>query len=158
VKQEGLKERVELLDAGERLGYPRLGYGRSTKIPHDKRIPQGKDGWEKFCTHAHVRRILPALRIARVLRDNNVEVFHPLSGRESSDNVTGVRDSSETGGSTEGRLGGSAASPTVSRAPAPDLLEEIVIARDNTQKVAVYPPGRRRHYPSKKNKPKVASG
>ena len=82
MKQEGLKERVELLEIGEKLGYPRLGYGRSTKIPHDKRIPQGQDGWEKFCAHAHVRRILPALRIGRVLRDNNVMVFHPLSGRE----------------------------------------------------------------------------
>lgn len=82
MKQEGLKERVELLEAGEKLGYPRLGYGRSTKIPHDKRIPQGQRGWEMFCAHAHIRRVLPALRIARVLRDNNVEVFHPISGAE----------------------------------------------------------------------------
>lgn len=82
MKQEGLKERVELLEIGERLGFPRLGYGRSTKIPHDRRIPQGQPGWEKFCQHAHVRRIMPALRIGRVLRDNNVEVFHPLSGAE----------------------------------------------------------------------------
>jgi hypothetical protein len=82
MKQEGLKERVELLEAGEKLGYPRLGYGRSTKIPHDKRIPQGQPGWETFCAHANIRRILPALRIARVLRDNNVIPYHPLSGRE----------------------------------------------------------------------------
>jgi hypothetical protein len=82
MKQEGLKERVELLEIGEKLGYPRLGYGRSTKIPHDKRIPQGQDGWERFCAHAHIRRVLPALRIGRVLRDNNVTVYHPLSGRE----------------------------------------------------------------------------
>jgi len=82
VKQEGLKERVELLEIGEKLGYPRLGYGRSTKIPHDKRIPAGQHGWETFCAHAHVRRILPALRIGRVLRDNNVQVFHPLSNAE----------------------------------------------------------------------------
>jgi hypothetical protein len=82
LEQEGLRERMELLEIGEKLGWPRLGYGRSTKIPHDKRIPQGKAGWEKFCAHAHVRRIYPALRIGRVLRDNNVEVFHPLSGKE----------------------------------------------------------------------------
>lgn len=84
MKEEGLKERVELLEAGEKLGYPRLGYGRSTKIPHDKRIPPGQQGWETFCAHAHIRRILPALRIARVLRDNNVMPFHPLSGAESA--------------------------------------------------------------------------
>jgi hypothetical protein len=88
VKQEGLKERVELLEAGEKLGYPRLGYGRSTKIPHDKRIPQGQPGWETFCAHAHIRRILPALRIARVLRDNNVIPYHPLSGKELAPAVT----------------------------------------------------------------------
>lgn len=84
MKQEGLRERMELLEIGEKLGWPRLGYGRSTKIPHDKRIPQGKDGWEKFAAHAHVRRIYPALRIGRVLRDNNVEVFHPLTGAETA--------------------------------------------------------------------------
>jgi len=88
VKQEGLKERVELLEAGEKLGYPRLGYGRSTKIPHDKRIPQGQPGWETFCAHAHIRRILPALRIARVLRDNNVIPYHPLSAKELAPAVT----------------------------------------------------------------------
>jgi hypothetical protein len=82
VKQEALKERVELLEIGEALGYPRLGYGRSTKIPHDKRIPAGKDGWEKFTAHAHVTRLLPALRIGRVLRDNGVVPFHPPSGRD----------------------------------------------------------------------------
>lgn len=83
-KREGLKERMELLEIGEALGYPRLGYGRSTKIPHDKRIPAGQPGWEKFCAHAHVNRILPSLRIARVLHQNGIAKYHPLSGAESA--------------------------------------------------------------------------
>ena len=70
MKLERLKERVELLAVGEAIGFPRLAYGRSTKIPHDKRIPAGKAQWEKFCAHAHTTRIPPALRIAKVLHEN----------------------------------------------------------------------------------------
>src|SRR5260221_13228462 len=81
MKQEALRERVELLEVGEALGHPRLGYGRSTKIPHDRRIPAGKEQWEKFAAHAHVRRLLPALRISRVLRDNKVIPYNPPGGR-----------------------------------------------------------------------------
>lgn len=84
MKREALTERMELLDLGEKLGWPRLGYGRPTKIPHDKRIPAGQPAWEKFCAHAHVNRILPALRIARVLHLNGASKFHPLSGAETA--------------------------------------------------------------------------
>jgi hypothetical protein len=124
MKQEGLKERVELLEAGEKLGYPRLGYGRSTKIPHDKRIPQGQSGWELFCAHAHIRRILPALRIARVLRDNGVTPYHPLSGQEMAAKqpvaVTITRADLQAQ---------NVHSAVVSAAlvPAPDLLSEVEI-------------------------------
>lgn len=83
MKREALNERMELLEIGEALGWPRLGYGRSSKIPHDKRIPAGQVGWEKFCAHAHVNRILPALRIGRVLHINGVNKYHPLSGAEA---------------------------------------------------------------------------
>lgn len=124
MKQEGLKERVELLEAGEKLGYPRLGYGRSTKIPHDKRIPAGQEGWEKFCAHAHIRRVLPALRIARVLRDNNVTPYHPLSGAE----VKEVMPNGSAGSQPEHRTrpddmtAGAPAAPT----PALDLLDDVL--------------------------------
>lgn len=117
MKQEGLKERVELLEAGEKLGYPRLGYGRSTKIPHDRRIPQGQQGWETFCAHAHIRRVLPALRIARVLRDNNVVPYHPPSGAEvaASVPITTPPSLELIDTAREGLLDG----------PAPDILSDI---------------------------------
>jgi hypothetical protein len=77
-----LKERLLLLEIGETLGYPRLAYGRTIRVPHDKRISQGKEGWEKFCSHAHASRLPAALRLAKVLRDNGTPKFHPLTGRE----------------------------------------------------------------------------
>lgn len=149
MKQEGLKERMELLDIGEKLGWPRLGYRRSTKIPHDGRIPAGKDEWEKFAGHAHVRRVLPALRVGRVLRDNNVEVFHPLSGAEtrprSSDGQEHPVGNREVADST-----------SAVGSPASDLLEDIVVPRWTLPgTVAVYPPGKRRRQPSKKNRAKA---
>jgi hypothetical protein len=159
LKYEGLKERVELLEIGEGLGYPRLGYGRSTKVPHDKRIKAGKDGWEQFCAHGHLTRILPALRIGRVLRDNNVEVFHPLSGKEVMPNEgssTGLPADTMTGALTEVGLG------ILAGAPALDLLDDIAAPAPEMREtwmqpgtVAVYPPGKRRKYPVKKNKKKV---
>jgi hypothetical protein len=88
MKREALKERMELLELGEALGFPRLGYGRSSKIPHDKRIPAGQSGWEKFCAHAHVNRILPALRISRVLREHGVKKYNPLEDAETNRHVT----------------------------------------------------------------------
>ena len=80
-----LKERMLLLELGEALGYPRLGYARPTgRDRRDlRRIPQGKAAWESFCAHAHASRLPAALRIARMLRDNGVAKFHPMSGAES---------------------------------------------------------------------------
>lgn len=119
MKQEGLKERMELLEIGEKLGWPRLGYGRPTKIPHDKRIPPGQVEWEKFAAHAHVRRIYPALRIGRVLRDNEVEVFHPISSREAHVAQDG----------SEHRLGKPEDAGSTSAVSSPaDLLDEIIQA------------------------------
>lgn len=126
MKQEGLKERVELLEAGEKLGYPRLGYGRSTKIPHDKRIPAGKEGWEKFAAHAHVRRIYPALRIARVLRDNNVIPYNPPSGRAQGVATSEERSSPQSVVSTEDTARGAVPSTVESPSPAADLLDDVL--------------------------------
>jgi hypothetical protein len=144
--RELLKERMELLEVGAALGYPRLGYGRSTKIPHDKRIPQGQSGWEKFCAHAHSLRILPALRIGRVLRDNGVMKYHPLAGAEMVGTSATFIDGDMV---------------TLLSGPVPDLLAEFPeppsVKRDNKQVVAVYPPGKRRRKPSKKNKAAVGT-
>jgi len=131
---------LELLENGEALGYPRLGYGRSSKIPHDKRIKSGKDGWESFCAHAHVNRILPALRISRVLRANNVVKYNPPRGEVAV--VQGPLTVSSIGDFEDG-------------ATIADLLEEVVVAPQPKIPPAIYPPGKRRRYPTKKNKPKV---
>jgi hypothetical protein len=103
VKQDSmLKERMLLLEIGEALGYPRLVYSRPTKTPFNRDpewsmynirrtetdrtypsvIAQSRDGWERFCGHAHAMRIPIALKIARMLHDNGVAKFHPLLGRE----------------------------------------------------------------------------
>lgn len=76
MKQEMLKERVELLAIGEAIGYPRLGIGHNTD---GKRlaIRAGQPEWEKFCGHAHTTRIPAALRIGRILRDNHVTPYNP---------------------------------------------------------------------------------
>lgn len=71
---------MELLDIGEKMGWPKLTFGRPTKVPHDKRILPGQEHWERFCAVAHVKKLMPALRVARVLHINGVEPFHPLSG------------------------------------------------------------------------------
>jgi hypothetical protein len=80
MKREMLKERVELLAIGEALGYPRLGIGHAAG--RKQSIRAGQAEWEKFAAHAHTTRIPAALRVGRVLRDNGVMKFHPLSGRE----------------------------------------------------------------------------
>lgn len=104
MKREALTERMELLDLGEKLGWPRLGYGRPTKIPHDKRIPAGQPAWEKFCAHAHVNRILPALRIARVLHLNGASKFHPLTGAEVAHFIDVTAPGDEASGDIHGTV------------------------------------------------------
>lgn len=88
MKQQMLKERVELLAIGETLGYPRLGIGRA----NGKRlaIRAGQSEWEKFCGHAHTTRIPAALRIGRILRDNGVTPYNPKA--EQAVTVTEVAD------------------------------------------------------------------
>jgi hypothetical protein len=75
VKQEMLKERVELLAIGEAIGYPRLGIGQSNG--RRLSIRAGQSEWEKFCGHAHTTRIPAALRIGRILRNNNITPYNP---------------------------------------------------------------------------------
>jgi hypothetical protein len=79
MKQEMLKERVELLAIGEVLGYPRLGIGHSNGTKHS--IKAGQPGWEQFAGHAHTTRIPAALRIGRILRDNGVTPYNPKAER-----------------------------------------------------------------------------
>lgn len=114
-----LKERMLLLELGESLGYPRLGYARPTgRDRRDlRRIPQGKAAWESFCAHAHASRLPAALRIARMLRDNGVAKFHPLSGQEVMPNGTAVR----TARPLADMIAGAPASPS----PAPVLIDDI---------------------------------
>ena len=79
-KREMLKERVELLGLGEAMGFPRLGYGN--KAGKKLSIPAGDREWERFCHHGHTLRIIPALRVAKVLSENGIAKFHPMSSRE----------------------------------------------------------------------------
>jgi len=142
-----LRERVELLAIGEAIGYPRLGIGHPIN-GRKMSIRAGQSEWERFAAHAHTSRIPAALRIGRILRDNGVTPFHPLSGAEmpveriSRDEATQI--------------------VLASLAPAPDLLEDIApVDRDKTAPrdtwvkagtVRVYGKGKRRKYPVKKNK------
>jgi hypothetical protein len=114
MKQEMLKERVELLAIGEAIGYPRLGIGQASGRKLSIRAGQGE--WEKFCGHAHTTRIPAALRIGRILRDNHVMPYNPLrSPRESeSDNssTSSGQGAMEKGQSREGsRASGGRESP-----------------------------------------------
>lgn len=147
MKQEMLKERVELLAIGESLGYPRLGIGHPIN-GRKQSIRAGQGEWERFAAHAHSTRIPAALRIGRVLRDNGVVKFHPLSGAEMpAPPLVLVNELA-------------AAEP-----PPLDLLDEIAEPpRDKTApretwvkagSVRVYPEGKRRKYPVKKNKAKL---
>jgi hypothetical protein len=154
MKREMLKERVELLEIGEALGYPRLGIGHSNGRKHS--IRAGQSEWEKFCAHAHTTRIPAALRIGRILRDNGVIKFNPLAS-VTVEAVTpqgrpaGVTDKSEA--ATVPQASG------IGSTPPPDLLDDVaeLPKAEHTYDfppgtVAVYPPGKRRRYPSKKNK------
>jgi len=147
MKQEMLKERVELLAIGEALGWPRLGIGHPINGKKQS-IRAGQEGWERFAAQAHTSRIPAALRIGRVLRDNGVQPFHPLSGAEIAPPMYMTPQG-----------------PAITVNPAPDLLDEITPAeRDKTAPretwvkagtVRVYKEGKRRKYPVKKNKAKV---
>lgn len=75
MKQQMLKERVELLEIAEWMGYPRMGFGSISG--HKWSIRAGQPNWEKFCGHGHVTRIVTVLRNARVLRDNGVVPYNP---------------------------------------------------------------------------------
>lgn|SRR5487761_222883 len=72
-----LRERLELLQIGEAIGYPRLGIGQSNGRKHS--IRAGQSNWEQFCGHAHTTRIPAALRIGRILRDNGIRPYNPLA-------------------------------------------------------------------------------
>ena len=86
MKQQMLRERVELLEIGEALGFPRLGIGHSNGRKWS--IRAGQSEWEKFCGHAHTTRIPAALRIGRVLRDNGVTPYNPRNEASAAVNVT----------------------------------------------------------------------
>jgi hypothetical protein len=78
MKQQMLKERVELLSIGETLGFPRLAYGPPRHEGERKRtIPAGQPNWEKFCAHAHSTRIPAALRNGRILKDAGIVPYNP---------------------------------------------------------------------------------
>jgi hypothetical protein len=149
-----LRERYELLECGEALGWPALKSkiakvkaGRTGLSPNDRGY------WEDFAKYAPATKLVSIWRIAKILRDNNIPKFHPLSGREMAlalppgvthpdDMTAGARSSSE--------------------APAPDLLGDVPdlprVMREEWTKpntVAVYPPGKRRKYPVRKNRLKA---
>lgn len=72
-----LKERMELLEIGQALGWPRLRYGRK-QDGTARMVKAGEVNWEQFCAHAHSTRIPPVLRIGRVLRNAGVVPYNPL--------------------------------------------------------------------------------
>lgn len=79
MKQERLADRLQLLAYGEKLGYPRIGYGPPRVAGGRKQaIKLGQTEWEKFCAHAHTTRIPPALRVARILVSAGIKPFNPL--------------------------------------------------------------------------------
>lgn len=58
-----LSLRMEFLAVGEELGWPRIPL-RSRKV-----VPAGQGAWESFA-RANIRLLAPALRAAKVRRDN----------------------------------------------------------------------------------------
>jgi hypothetical protein len=75
MKQQMLKERVELLEIAEWMGYPRMGFGQSNG--HKWSVRAGQPNWEKFCAVGHTTRLTTVLRNARILRDNGVVPYNP---------------------------------------------------------------------------------
>jgi hypothetical protein len=79
MKQQMLKERMELLAIGEAMSWPRMGYGR-TPEGGKLAIKAGKSGWEKFVAkpaRAGTPGLLTALRIARTLHDYGIKPYDP---------------------------------------------------------------------------------
>ena len=115
MKQQMLKERVELLEIAEWMGYPRMGFGQSNG--HKWSVRAGQSEWERFCGHGHVTRIVTVLRNARILRDNGVVPYNPRSAAGT--------------GSSEGqehrlvKPEGADSPPQVSPVPAADLLADF---------------------------------
>jgi hypothetical protein len=77
MKQQMLKERVELLEIAEWMGYPRMGFGQSNG--HKWSVRAGQPNWEKFCAVGHTTRLATVLRNARILRDNGAVPYNPRS-------------------------------------------------------------------------------
>lgn len=53
--------RMEFLELGERLGFPRIGFGPG------RRVRPGEESWTAFASKARLQQIAPALRNARIL-------------------------------------------------------------------------------------------
>lgn len=79
MKQQFLKERMELLGIGEAWGWPRLPYGRTVEGER-LAIRAGKANWEKFVTksaRAGVPGLLTALKNARTLHNYGIKPYDP---------------------------------------------------------------------------------
>lgn len=68
--------RLELLESGEKLGYPRLGYA------FNRVIRAGEASWTAFANRAALKDVAPALRTVHVLGAQGLEP--PVEGSHAS--------------------------------------------------------------------------
>jgi hypothetical protein len=131
MKQQMLKERVELLEIAEWMGYPRMGFGQSNG--HKWSVRAGQPNWEKFCAVGHTTRLTTVLRNARILRDNGVVPYNPRRV-ESSGSSEGQEHRLVK---PEGAGPQTQASPELSSAP--DLLADFAEPSSVTRGESVTP-------------------
>ena len=68
---------MQFLEAGDKLGFPRLGYGPG------RRVAMGEGAWTAFASSAPLRNLAPALRNAHILAGYITESVAALAHGES---------------------------------------------------------------------------